>query len=296
MGPNINTDALNIQTAGLLQQVLHQLDQPPESMDTEWVDEQVASLPKDYASSRQAYEHTMRQVRLKWQAGRARAARKRHARRAAAIAASLALVAVTTFGAANAFQWKSFLRMFSPENGSFSFQTSKNVTGSDSFSTNGGKEIPPPPPDDAPDDLLEEEITLRSAEDLLALSTPGDQAFRPLLERYSFHKGNLYRNNFNSNLTFSLKDGDGKNCYVQIVAFEESMIDDAAASFTFEVVDGIQKTVRIGDDAVVVCANSYITAVNWIMKLGFCYIHGDVGEEALLDIAKILIDAGLKPV
>ena len=289
MGPSNHTDAQNIQNTDSLLHVLHQLDQPLDMMDTEWIDAQLTPMPEAAAPSILPYEQAMRNAAAALKAQKGRAARRRALKRMTAVAASLLLVTAGTFGAANAFQWDGFLRIFSVQNGILSFQTpveEEDGPGLPETVVEGNTEDVP----------LDENITLNSAEELLALSTPGDKAFKPLLDKYAFDTGSLFATKTDSLLTLTFLDGSGNRLNIQVSTVNEEYTGSMASSVFFEIDEGSQKNVRIGDDTVITCTNMDVNTVQWITKYGFCHLWGKAGHEELLNIAKILLDAGLKPV
>ncbi len=289
MGPNNHTDAQNIQNADSLLQILHQLDQPLDVMDTEWIDTQLNLMPETAAPSLPAYEQTMRKAAAALKAQKSRAARQQALRRMAAVAASLLLVTAGTFGVANAFQWDGFLRIFSAQNGILTFQTPVKEDGSPGYLKADGE-------GDAAEVPQDENITLNSAEELLALSTPGDKAFKPLLNEYAFETGSLFTTEADSLLTLTFLDGSGNRLNLQTSTMNEKYAASTASSIFFEIDEGSQKNVRIGNDTVITCTNMDVNTVQWITKYGYCHLWSKAGHEELLNIAKILLDAGLKPV
>lgn len=295
MGPNEHTDAQNIQKSDVLLQVLHQLDRPLDSMDTEWIDRQLAAVPKAKAPSLPAYEQTMRNADVFLKAQKARALRRRTGRYAAVAAAGLVLLAATSFGAANAFQWETFLRIFAPQNGILAFQTPMKDGKSAGYEAKAGWGGASPQ-SGMTKEPREETVEINSPEELLALSTTGDKAFPALLARYTFQSGNLHHSEYDSTLTLSMTDSSGANCSLQIVTYDQSSADDTLASVFFEIDEDSQRILRIGDDAIVSYTNEDYLTIQWITKSGYCHIWGKAGEEELLHIAKLLLDAGLKPV
>lgn len=295
MGPNKHTAAQNIQVDDSLREVLRQLDRPLEEMDTVWIDKQLDSVEDIAASSPDTYEQTMRCAAASDGMRKVREARKRMIKRSAALAASLMMVAAGTFGVANAFQWNSFLRIFSVQNGILSFQTPVEKDAIIS-SLEADNEDDPTQKDGSEDDSEDELVKIRGADELLALSTDGDKAFKPLLDKYAFHSGELYKTETDSLLTLTLLDGSGNELFIQVSTVNKEYINHVASSVFFEIDDGSQKNVQVGNDTVITCTNLDVNTVQWITQYGYCHLWSKASHEELLDTAKILLDAGLKPV
>jgi hypothetical protein len=295
MGPIKHTDAQNIQIDDSMRKVLYQLDRPLSDMDTDCIDKQLDSVENIAASSQAAYEQTMRSAAAADSVKKVRTARRRMVKRTAALAAGLMMVAAGTFGVANAFQWNSFLRIFSAQNGILSFQTPVEKDANiDSLEADEDDDTNQQ--DESGEDPQDESITIASADELLALSTDGDKAFKPLLDKYTFQSGDLYKTETDSLLTLIFLDGSGNDLYIQVSTVNKEYIDHVASSVFFEIDDGSQKNVRIGDDTVITCTNLDINTVQWITQYGYCHLWSKASHEELLGIAKILLDAGLKPV
>lgn len=291
MGPNKHTDAQSIQIDDAMRNVLYQLDRPLYDMDTDLIDKQLDSMQDIAASAQASYEQTMRSAAAADSMKKVRTARRRMIKRTAALAASLMLVAAGTFGVANAFQWNSFLRIFSVQNGILSFQTPVEKDANiESLETDEEDDT------SLQDESVDEIVAIHSADELLALSTDGDKAFKPLLDKYTFQSGDLYRTEADSLLTLIFLDGSGNDLYIQVSAVNKEYIDHVASSVFFEIDDGSQKNVQIGDDTVIACTNLDINTVQWITQYGYCHLWSKASHDELLDIAKILLDAGLKPV
>ncbi len=294
MGPNKHTDAQNKQIDDSMHKVLIQLDRPLDDMDTEWIDKQLDSVQDIAAASDTAYEQTMRSAAALDNAKKVRAARRRMAKRTAALAAGLMMVAAGTFGVANAFQWNSFLRIFSAQNGILSFQTPVEKDGNiNSFEID--EENDSSSQDEEEDEWQDESIVIASREELLSLSTDGEEAFKPLLDKYTFHSGDLYKTKTDSLLTLNVLDNSGNDISIQISAVNKEYINSVASSVFFEIDDGSQNNVRIGNDTVITCTNLDINTVQWVTQYGYCHLWSKASHEELLNIAKILLDAGLKP-
>lgn len=299
MGPNKLTDAQSIQIDDSMREVLHQLDRPLDEMDTEWIDKQLDSVQDTAASSLEAYEQTMRSAATLDSMKKVRAARRRMIKRTAALAAGLMMVAAGTFGVASAFQWNSFLRIFSAQNGILSFQTpaEKDINISSLETDNEDDPSQKDESKDESEDESEDElVNIRSADELLALSTDGDKAFNPLIVKYAFQSGELYKTETDSMLTLTFLDGSGIELYIQVSTVNKEYINHVASSVFFEIDDGSQKNVQIGNDTVITCTNLDVNTVQWITQYGYCHLWSKASHEELLNIAKILLDAGLKPV
>ncbi len=295
MGLKEHMDAQKEAPVSSLLEVLAELDKPLEEMDTDRIDEQAGSVPDDDANTLPAYGQAMHAAWRKARKNSVRAAGKRVWKHTVLVAACLILVTVTTFGAANAFRWNGFLRIFHLSEGTLTFQSPAKEYPLLGSGTQNGEMIPPPPPSEI-EDTQAKETSIRSEEELYTLSTPGDKAFRPLLEKYAFGGGTLFEDVFGSTLHLSLADGEGLSIYVQIVAFDASNADNMSVGVTFETDEGSQQTVRLGNDTVIVSTNGDVNAVEWVLPMGYCHIFGKAGKEEVLEIARILINAGLKPV
>lgn len=296
MGPNKHTDAQNIQIDDSMRKVLSQLDRPLHDMDTEWIDKQLDSV-QDIAAADTAHEQTMHNAEALDIANKVRTARRRMVKRTAALAAGLMMVAAGTFGVANAFQWNSFLRIFSAQNGILSFQTPVEKDGNiGKLKAKAYKEKDSSLQDETEEEWQDETIVIASAEELLALSIDSEKAFKPLLENYALRSGDLYKTKTDSLLTLIVLDGSGNDISIQISAVNKEYINSVASSVFFEIDDGSQKNVQIGDDTVITCTNLDINTVQWITQFGYCHLWSKDSHEELLHIAKILMDAGLKPV
>lgn len=294
MGLNEHMDAQKAAPVSSLLEVLAELDKPMEEMDTDRIDQQTGSVSECGVRTLPAYDQAMRVAWRKARKNNIHAAGKRLLKRTALVAASLILVAATTFGAANAFRWNGFMRIFHLSEGTLTFQSPAKEYPPTGSGTQNGEMIPPPPVEN--EDTQTKETSIRSAEELYALDTPGDKAFRPMLEKYALSGGTLIEDVFGSMLHLSLKGSGGESVYVQIVTYDASNADNMSAGVTFEIDEGSQQTVRLGSDAVIVSTNGDINAVEWVLPMGYCHIFGKTGKEDLLEIARMLIDAGLKPV
>jgi type IV secretory pathway VirB2 component (pilin) len=190
--------------------------------------------------------------------------------------------------------WKGFLRIFSVQNGILSFQTPSEEDGK--IITSGVDQDNIPSLRDEADDDTNDLTNLSSAEELLAISTAGDKAFKPLLDKYTFQSGNLYRTETDDLLNLTFLDGSGNDLNIQISTVNKEYLNHVASSVFFEIDDGSQKNVRIGDDTVITCTNLDVNTVQWVTQYGYCHLWSKASHEELLNIAKMLLDAGLKPV
>jgi hypothetical protein len=295
MGPNNHTDAQNIKMDGSMRKILSQLDRPLQDMDTEWIDKQLDSIQDNAAASLAAYDKTMRSALALDHANKLHAARRLMIKRTAAAAAGLMLVAAGTFGAANAFQWNSFLRIFSAQKGILSFQTPVEEDGN-IVSMGADKENEPSLKDGTADVTQSDLTNIVRAEELLSISTAGDKAFKPLLDQYTFQSGSLNRTETDDLLNLTFLDGSGNDLNIQISTVNKEYLNQVASSVFFEIDDGSQKNVRIGDDTVITCTDLDVNTVQWITQYGYCHLWSKASHEELLNIAKMLLDAGLKPV
>jgi hypothetical protein len=295
MGPNNHTDAQNIKMDGSMRKILSQLDRPLQDMDTEWIDKQLDSIQDNAAASLAAYDKTMRSALALCHANKLHAARRLMIKRTAAAAAGLMLVAAGTFGAANAFQWNSFLRIFSAQKGILSFQTPVEEDGN-IVSMGADKENEPSLKDGTADVTQSDLTNIVRAEELLSISTAGDKAFKPLLDQYTFQSGSLNRTETDDLLNLTFLDGSGNDLNIQISTVNKEYLNQVASSVFFEIDDGSQKNVRIGDDTVITCTDLDVNTVQWITQYGYCHLWSKASHEELLNIAKMLLDAGLKPV
>ncbi len=296
MGPIKQTDAQNIQTTDSFLNVLHQLDLPADEMDTKWIEDQLDPSLDHTASSLPEYHQVMHKAAVSFQSKRMRAARRRFFMRMAVAAASLMIAVAGTLGVANAFKWNSFMRIFTPQADTLTFQSPSKDPGDFGQTVQNG-DIPPPPPENAPEEQLTViEIEIDSAQELMDLSATGEKAFQPLLENFTFKSGDFYSDGINTKLFLGFLDDSGNELFVTIDTLNPEYADDTSKGAGFYFDEGSQKNVQIGGSTVITSSNGDTNMVQWIIEYGYCHIRGRASQEELLNAARILLEAGLKPV